>query len=172
MKKLSELTTEDLKKVWEVNEKLQVEVNEDYQESQMIWISDLLGGIKGALKDWSIGFYQRNYIDIKDDFLFLDALQSADKDSIIFLDEDRERLNKAIEEYNNSYEEDEDIIKLESESEYFQEKTLEYFDLVTNIDFDYIESYFYEFYIDERMNDDFFIDEDFILYENIVKCYK
>jgi len=88
-------------------------------------------------------------------------------------DDDKKRLNEVVDAYGNSYEEDNDIIKLESESKYFQEKTTDFFDLITDIDFDYIESYFYEFYIDARMDSgDFFIDDDFILYENIVKCYK
>ncbi len=50
-------------------------LDERIQESEMDYISDLLGSFSFSVADWSIGFYNQNYIDVKDDLGFLESVE-------------------------------------------------------------------------------------------------
>ena len=57
---LNQLTKEELELVYDKNKKLQYEVFDDYQESEMYWITEQLDCFKSGLSDWSIGFNNHN----------------------------------------------------------------------------------------------------------------
>ena len=55
-----------LVKILENNTKLVRDIEEDIIESEMNYISGMLGYFRESLRDYSIGFYNRNCIEVKD----------------------------------------------------------------------------------------------------------
>lgn len=66
MKKFKELTIEQLTEIVNRSKKLRDELDEYIQDCEMCWISEKLSVLKPSLKDWSIGFFNQNYITVKD----------------------------------------------------------------------------------------------------------
>jgi hypothetical protein len=186
-KKINELSREELQKVYDNNNKLQYAVYEDFEESQMFWVSEMLEYLKDSLKSWSIGFNNRDqHIRVKDFEKFVYCVEDLQKDTG-FLPDDKahviEDAKKAIQEYdakqNDDIERDmSEWDKIESDYEEMQEEFTDEILSQFNKCCDYkqsdIEDYFFEFYSNERMDEDYYIDDDFILYEHISyeKCYK
>lgn len=79
MKKFKELTIEQLTEIVNRSKKLRDELDEYIQDCEMIWISEKLSVLKPSLKDWSIGFFNQNYITVKDWHDFLDCVIDSAK---------------------------------------------------------------------------------------------
>lgn len=74
MKKLSELSTKQLLSVIEANAKLQDKFYQLIEDSAMYWVDEKLDYIRDSLKDWSIGFYQCNFLKIADYVDFVNSI--------------------------------------------------------------------------------------------------
>lgn len=174
IKRISELNNDELRKVFQENEKLQNEVEEYLTESEMYYISENLDRFRKYLKDWSIGFYNQNYIQIKDGFEseFIEGVFDARNDYGFLSDEEFEKW-QSVDFYE--YDEWNDIHELnESLFNEFVEVVLNRFNEMTNISNYDIEDYFVEFYADAIMNDEnFYVNyETFELFEVVTKSYK
>ena len=181
---LSELSLDELKKVYDSNSKLQQNVQEDIEESVMYWISEYLNCFRNSLSDWSIGFYQHNYIRVREgsEKQFLEGLLTAQKDYGFLKDEFTPKIEKLIEDYNKleelyyDNEMEEEYNKLEEETEKeirkIKDEVINQFNRHTSGDLDGRE-YFAEFYADSRLNEDeVYVDENYIMYETIIRSYE
>lgn len=74
MKNLSELSTSELLNVIEENDSLSNRLYELIEQSSMYWVGEKLEIIRNSLKDWSIGFYNYNFLDVVDYEKFVDSL--------------------------------------------------------------------------------------------------
>lgn len=181
-KNISELSEKELTKIWEVNEKLRSKVEDDYIESEMFYISEILHCIKNSLKNWSIGFYNQNYIDIKNNYDFLNGLLEIQKDYCFLEDKYTNNIRKLIDEYNEFYcmsYDDENYERIEEEIYFKIEKIKEIFlneinDITNHNDEEDLKRYFIEFYMEERIKnmEDYYIDNNYVLYEDYVRSYK
>lgn len=79
MKKFSELSLEQLEQIVNRSKELRNLLDEYIQESEMDYISDKLFPIKKSLKDWSIGFYNQNYMVVNDYHDFVAGVRSSVK---------------------------------------------------------------------------------------------
>ena len=181
-KNIKDLSIDELKKVLDVNQKLQNEVYEDYQESEMYYITEILDNFKDSLSDWSIGFNNSNYIKVKDDILFLESIKDVQADYCFLADADYndkeiddliEKINKF--NYEDMSEEEADELEnfIGSKINKYKSLIINTFNQFTDTDAEDVLSYFIEFYSDERLSEDCYIDDNFILYENIsyIKSY-
>lgn len=185
-KKISELSREELQQVYDNNSKLQYEVFDRYQDDQMFWISEMLEYLKPALSDWSIGFNQHNYIKVKDFERLLSGIEDLQKDMCFFPDKNAHivtDVKKAMQEYDKKQNDDieRDMSEWDKiESDYEEKQTdfineiVSQFDRCVSYSLSDIEDYFHEFYVDQLNDESFYIDDDFILYENVAyeKSYK
>lgn len=182
-KSIRELNKEELTKVFNSNEKLKNEIMDDMLDSEMLFIGDWFNGMRGYLSSYEYGLYCRGeHITVRNDNeeKFILYLESVDDDYCIFKPEDKENILKAkrfigIMNKCNSY----------SDRYYkFQEKLDSLINDITYSILEFINNnlescceeknqleYFLDFYYEERMDDSYFIDKDFILYETIVKSY-
>lgn len=181
MKKLeiSKLNKTQLLKILEKNSKLKNDVIEDFEESQMIYISEILEYFKTSLNNWSIGFYNNNFIEIKDNYNFLNDFDNMNNDFSILKEVDVKILHDVIDKIcildSMNYDNKNYILLekwIDTKVEYFKNELLLYFSDLTGYNDDVIENYFYEFYIETRLDQELFIDKNNIIYENILKSYK
>ena len=171
-KNIQELSGEELVFVWENNQKLQDIVEEDYIESEMYYISEILSEFSLSLRDWSIGFYNQNYIRIKDNEQFLtDAIDATKKCG--FLADRHKNLTDELQElwqkYNYGSEENIEELeeKIEEKTEELMDIVIDTFNIFTTIEPDYLLNYFVEFYVDSRMDETYYIDENYSLFQDI-----
>ena len=178
MKKyLSELTREELENVYENNYKLQYEVAEDYQERKLHYVGEILDTIKRGLKNWSIGFYNHNFIVIKDNISFLKALLDVQKSYALLDDKYTQKIEETIAEYWRQYytdQEDENFKDdnelegwLDNKTETFADLVIDAFNNITTMP--RLVDYFIDCYADNIA--DAYVDEDYRLYQDTVKCY-
>ena len=66
MKRFNELTIEQLTNVINHSKKLRQELEDYICDTEMAWISEKLDKVRSSLQDWSVGFYQKNYINVDD----------------------------------------------------------------------------------------------------------
>ena len=74
MKKFKDLSIAELTQIVNRSEKLRDELDNYIQDCEMYWISERLACLKESLSDWSIGFYNQNYIRVRDYHTFLDCV--------------------------------------------------------------------------------------------------
>lgn len=194
IKLLTELSTDELKKVLNNNHKLQYDVFDDMQDNEMFWIDESLKYLKNSLSSWSIGFNDRNFhitINHGSGFDFIHDVERLQNDMCFLsdgniarfrnivedytklnvklqdLEYDNDKYNETEEEVNNLIEAMEDIIILQFKRQ-----------LESILDDDYQLDYFSDFYIRERMEDAYIKYDndgatDYIAYEDIsyVKKY-
>jgi hypothetical protein len=181
MRKLNTLNKEELLKVLKKNSKLEEKVFDDMFDNANYWNSEYLSCWKNKGVDYCIGYDRGTYFECTDKELFLDGLKVAqnnfgflaDKynDIIVYVENLINKmncLNCYSNYYDNNYERlenriDELIEELESEC---YKRFMEEYECCFNND--YKEDYFYEFYVDSRMdNEDFYVDDNYVLYEHI-----
>ena len=176
IKRISELNNDELRKVFQENEKLQDEVEEYMTDGEMHYISDNLNKFRKYLSDWNIGFYNQNYIQVKDGYEseFIQGVFDARNDYGFLSDEEFEKWQSVdFWVFDEDFEKDSSYLDENLFNEFVQ-VVLNRFNEMTDI-YNYdIEGYFVEFYSDAVMNDDdFYIDyETFELFETITKSYK
>ncbi len=77
MKKFSELTDEQLVSIVKNSKKMRDEFCEYIQDTEMSWIGDKLDCVRDSLSDYSIGYYDRNYINVRDYESFVDGVAQS-----------------------------------------------------------------------------------------------
>ena len=184
MKNFKELSIEELELVFENNSKLQENVFDDMFDNANFWCSEYLNCWKNGSIDYCIGWDRGTYFSVKDCGMFLEGLEKAQKLYGFLSDDYNHMIEKAWELYDKytyhaydfsdlNYERIEnrltDIIET-LESACYKRFMNEYeycFDSKNQLD------YFLDFYSDARMNDDFYVDENYVLFEHVdyVKSY-
>lgn len=184
MKKLfSELTNEELVKVFNCNEKLRNSVYDDFIEGEMFWIGEQIDYIKNGLSDWHIGAYNHNYLKISDYRAFLDGVEKIEEDFGLLDDEGKYYLEKAINVSDAWYESEmysDEYYELENEmkcsSNLVTTNIIKRWEDSLHATEEVLQDYFVEFYSMERMDsEDYYIDTDsYELFEqvNYVKSYR
>lgn len=177
MKYLNELTHDELKAVYEKNSKLQQKVLDDMLDSANVWNGEYLACWKGGI-DYCLGCDRGTYFKCTDRDYFIAGLEKAQNDYCFLPDEwdtkieyvahlidrlnnlayadevNEERLNKRIDEL---------ISELETACyKRFMEEYGYCFDSKNQLD------YFLEFYAAERMDNDFYIDDEYVLRRRVV----
>lgn len=182
---ITEMNNEQLTEVFNANRKLQEKVLEDMIDSEMMWIGEELAYLKSSLKDWSIGTCQYNYIKVGDSQEFIAKLKDLQQDYGLFSDsekhiitdtealadkyfnmegpyegdfEDYEDYEEALEVYEQEMDELEEQFEeaVEALAEAVADKYTE------RLDYFYASeaqlNYFLEFYANERLDDNYYID--------------
>lgn len=176
MKKLHELTMEELKKVYEKNDKLQELVFNDMFDNAAFWCGEYLDCWKKGI-DYSIGWDRGTYFKCTDNEYFIDGLKIAQKAFCFLADEWDEKIayvERLIDRLDNLVYWDEvneerltnriDELIEELENACYDRFMCEFescFDHKNQID------YFLDFYWDARMDEDFYINDDFELFEHV-----
>ena len=178
---LSAADVDTLKNILSINNKLAQDVEADFIECEMYYISDIMDEIRGACYDWSIGFYNHNYINIKDGGAFLDGLENIQYKFGLLSEKDAEILAHAQELNNRLYWFDSDNKqydnlenKVNSLIEELEEIFIKNINLITDVDADALEDYFINCYMDNIDADKYFYNVDTLeLFEEIhyIKSY-
>lgn len=176
MKTIQELNQEERRALIENNHALETLVYEDMEETEMYFISEQLDYIRAACRDWSIGAYQRNYIQVRDALAFLDGLEDMQKAYCTLPDHMKTEIDRVLSArdrfrsmdmaYGNYYKLSE---WLDEKAQYFADQIADYFTSCLDFDHASMVEYFMEFYADERMDESFFISNDGTLYQTITK---
>ena len=180
MKKLfiKDMSNEQLKKVFEANERLRSLVLENSLETEMFYITKQLDYFRKSLKDYSIGTYQSNYITVKDNGKFIRGVEEMEN-SIPLFNYKHKTLKKALlilEKYENENMYTKKFDKLEAQLDEIVEElsndvAQRFTDILDNCE-DTILEYFLDFYAEVILNKDCYVDEEtFILKEDIVTSY-
>jgi hypothetical protein len=182
MKKIEDLTIEELKKVFNNNVKLQNEVFDAAQDDAQYWINERLDCFPRGALECNIG-YPGDYIRVKDQEKFIQGLKQLQKDYCYFSDEDEKIISYAdhlIDRYNNlPYYDDTNAARLDDRIEelitILQSNFLRI--LVNEYNYYYDTDNLYNFFIEcysDNLIDNYYIDDNFILYQHIEyeKCYK
>ena len=177
MRKINELNTDELRKVFEVNRKLQEEVSEDMQESEMFWVDEILDVLSSGLSSWSIGFCNRNqHVKASDNERdFIEAVKDVQKAFCFMPDSYNEKVGELdtlveryyetdvyTDEFDELEEQVEDAIR-EMERDITDQFTKQLDGLLGNHE----EDHFIEFYAHERLNEDAYVNEDYELFEDV-----
>ncbi len=182
MKNFDILTTEELKKVFNNNEKLQNEVFDAAQDNASYWINEYMNCFERGALECNIG-YPGDYIRVKDQEKFIQGLKQLQKDFCYLSDDDEKIISYAdhlIDRYNNlPYYDDTNAARLDDRIEelttILQSNFLRALSSEYNYyyDTDNLYNYFIECYSD-NLTDNYYIDDNFILYQHIEyeKCYK
>jgi hypothetical protein len=183
MKKINELTIDELKIVFDNNEKIQREVYDNAMDMVNIYINDYMNSFERGTIEYNIG-YPGDYIKVKDRFNFIQGLRNVYKSFCILPDESLKIINycdELMDRYDNiSYY---DVMN----SELLENRINQLIEELSNIFFirvldeynyymngDNLQEYFIETYI-ETMNDEkYYVDENYILYQHLEyeKSYK
>ena len=164
---LVEANVDTLKNILSINNKLAQDVEANFIESEMYYINDIMDEIRGACSNWSIGFYNHNYINIKDGGAFLDGLEQIQNKYCLLSDTDAEILAHAQELNNRLYWFDCDNKqyenlenKVNSLIEELEEIFIKNINNITDIDADALEDYFINCYIDNIDAEKYFYNVD------------
>lgn len=181
MKNFEQLTLEELNIVFNKNEKLQNIVLEAAQEDINFWISEYMNCFECGTIKYNIG-YPGNYIVIQDGRKFIEGLFKL-QTNFCYLSEEGEKALKYCDVLIDKYDnlslscDNSDMINSRID-EIMNDLKNEFLENLVNEynyynDFKNLSEYFKEFYSD-TMNDNYYVDDDYILYQHIEyeKCYK
>src|SRR5690554_722766 len=90
------ITSEQLKKIYNANRIIREKVEEDYQKNTMFWISEQLNYIEESLLNWSVDYYQNNFIRVENDYKFLKGLWEMEKAIPALTEKQSEELEELI----------------------------------------------------------------------------
>lgn len=79
MKKFSEMNLQELEQIVNRSKEMRDKLEDYIQTCEFDYISDKMRCIKPSLRDWSIGFYNQNFINVKDYNDFLDCVIDCKK---------------------------------------------------------------------------------------------
>lgn len=171
-------SVEILKNIYYNDSDFAVSVENYLIEGEMFYIRDLLSSLEGV-KDYSIGFCNRNYIDIKEDIRslinFIDSCIELNENYGVF-DSKNTDLLKVLEnklntlyfmDYNNS---NYDLLYdwILNKAIFVKDELLSYFNSITDIDNYNMEEFLNEVYYDSMLiyldsNSFYYDDEEYIL---------
>lgn len=183
-KLISELTPEELGKVFDLNTKLQDAVLEDMLENAQFWTGKYLKCWESGIS-YSIGYDRGDYLSVEYRDCFIAGLEKAQHNYGLLPDSVQPLIDKAslllerldytdqkddIKNYNRIDARLDEVIE-DLRRLTFRRLQSEYSDCFNS---DYQKDYFIEFYHSERLSDESYIDHDFYLYEDVhfTKCYK
>ena len=178
MRKLNELNRKELVKVFENNSKLREKVFNDMFENADFWNGEYLDCWKRGAISYSIGWDRGTFFRILNEDLFLDGLEKAQKDFGFLADQYNETIKYCRElverfdniSYNLSMENEErmrnriDELLEELENACYKRFMEEY---EYCFDTDNQKEYFIDFFSSERLDENFYINEDFELFEHV-----
>ena len=182
MKKFELLTIEELKKVFNNNEKLQDDVLQAAQEDVFYWFNEYMNCFDCGTIEYNIG-YPGNYMTIKNGYDFIQGLEELQRTFCYLSDESEKKIkycDHLMQRYDNLYYNDhKNAERLENRiDEIIEELKSEFLNtLIHEYNFYYdtknLRNYFIEIYSD-NLNNSYYIDDNFILYQHIEyeKCYK
>ena len=182
MKRITELTAEELTAVYENNKKLRERVYDSISEDSNYWVNDWLNCFDRGAVDYSLdvsGYY--NYFSVCDNGKFLEGMKEVQSSFCAISDE----WNKTIEyayklvnrleymEYNLS---DTDYDRLSGRiEELIEDIRREFYGEIRAIydgcdDEQHQLEYFLDCYV-ETLTDNYYVDDEYKLYQTITKCY-
>lgn len=182
MKKIELLTIEELKKVFNNNEKLQDDVLQAAQEDVFYWFNEYMNCFDRGTIEYNIG-YPGNYMMIKNSYDFIQGLEELQRAFCYLSDESEKKIkycDHLMQRYNNLYYNDyKNAERLENRIDGIIEELKSEFlnNLIHEYNYYYetknLRDYFVEIYSD-NMNNNYYVDDNFILYQHIEyeKCYK
>lgn len=182
MRYIHELNNEEKVKVLNKNTRLEYDVIQEMIDDRMMDVSDELYYFKDSLEDFEYGVNSNCYIKAKDYSEFIGGLESLQDDmgffnvdDVGYLTNSREKIDSYLNEhfdYNVILERQDDVIEVVGELE---DKVAEIIKtrLHDYLNEKYREEYFLEVYIEDKVKRDWYIDSEYIMYENInyVKSY-
>jgi len=156
MRKLNiEFLEKNHKEILKVNGKLFKEVEDDCIDTEMMYISEQLDILRYSLSDWSIGSYNRNYLDIRDYTEFVlavkemeDSIPALHDDYKSFIDDMAEKVYKYRDTEMYTDESEKLYEEIESGAVYLVNEIVKKWTNLLEPSRETIEDYFYEFYID------------------------
>ena len=175
MKYINQLTDNEKRELIETNGALQIMVYDDMNDNECDFICEQMEYIIKGCRDYHIGPCTHNYIIVSDALAFLDGLETLQKNYCTLPDDMNDEIKRVLDardrfylmSYNNkNYDMLDDWI--DKKAQYFADCITDYFSSCLNPTRDDMISYFIEFYADERMDDNFYIDNG-ILYQTITK---
>jgi len=135
---LKDLSMDELQKLIDENSKIEEMVRDRFEEDQMFWIGEYLQIFKKGLKNWSIGFYQRNYLQIGNVIDFILELDNF-KNNYGLSEEMDSLLVEALKHYHNQDAENEDFeSKLEDYTTALIDMLLDFFNECTDVKNEYL----------------------------------
>ncbi|HBF1331024.1 TPA: hypothetical protein KON86_002930 [Clostridioides difficile] len=176
MKKIADLNREELKRVYKTNSKLRDSIREDYEDNQMYIVNETLDYFRSSLADYSIGLYNNNYINIRDKNKFLEGVIRANSNHKLFYNNNDAILYETIAIQNKLQHTDYDkenykILenKFNLMIEELKENVLKEFNNMTMPESEcYLLESFITMYVGDEINDnEFYIDEDYVLYKRV-----
>ena len=182
LKPYEDLTIEELKQVFNNNEKLQDDILQAAQDDVDYWISEYMNCFERGALVYNIG-YPGNYIKIKNSYEFIQGLKQL-QEEYCYLSEDGEKNIKycdhLMSRHNNlPFDDYINAERLENRIDEITEELKNDFlkQLVNEYNYYYdtknLCDYFVEMYAD-NMTGQYYIDDNYILYQHIEyeKCYK
>lgn len=177
MKYLNELNLEELKEVYDKNQKLQEMVFDNMFEDANYWTDEYLRCWERGAIGYCIGWDRGTYFEVKDRDGFLNGLKKAQEsycfladtwnEKITYVEHLISRLNDLVywdelneERLNNRIDE---LIE-ELEHACYKQFMSEYehcFDSKAQVD------YFINFFVDERTNENYYVNDDLELFEHV-----
>lgn len=179
MKKLNELNREELRRVFDENKALREIVFDHAAKNADFWIGEYLDCFEYGALDYSLdvsGYY--NYFNVKDFGKFLTGLEKAQKMYCFLADEYNAVINKAWQLYEkytyNAYEfSDLNYERIENRlTELIESLEMACYDVI-RAEYDacyndeYLFEYFIDGYLDEMNTDNFYINENYELFEHV-----
>ena len=184
MKNLKELSIEELELVFENNSKLQEKVFNDMIDNAGFWCDEYLDCWKSGGIHYCIGWDRGTYFKCTDREYFIDGLKKAQKDHYFLADKYNDKieyvenlLNKLDNLYYNSSEENYNRLETRINELIEELETACYDRFMSEYEYCFNSenqlNYFLEFYAAERMDNDFYVDEEYTLFEHIeyIKSY-
>lgn len=176
MKFIYQLTDNEKRELIENNSALANMVYDDMIESEMDFISEQLNYIRDALRDYSIGSYNYNYLTVGNSIKFFDGLEKIQKYYCTLPDAMQPEIDRVLAarerfyemSYNNS---NYDLLDswLDKKAQYFADYIADYFSRCLDPNRLDVISYFVEFYADERMDETYYINEAGVLCQTVTK---
>ena len=184
MKNVKDLNTEELKLVFENNSKLQEKVFDDMFDNADFWCGEYLDCWNRKGIDYSIGWNRGTYFKCtnKDDFIYglkeaqhvYDFLANEYNKKIEYVENLLSRLDYL---YYNSSEENYNRLEMRIDELIAELETACYNRFMREYEYCFNAenqlAYFIEFYVDGRMDNNFYVDEEYTLFEHVeyVKSY-
>lgn len=79
MKNFGEMTNDEIVAIINKSKLLRDKLDNYIQDCEMDYLSDKLSCVKKSLSDWSVGFYQPSYIEVRDCEDFVDGVLEHEK---------------------------------------------------------------------------------------------